>query len=209
MGQPSGTVVLDPGPDATDTIRYREITPSDFRGAAPPPEFADHARVVGAAFCGRIVLSPEARIVAYPVHPSQPGTPFVATMENMSFRAEMDRACSWWNQRSPATSMYQTLLQHEQIHFAISELAARRLTVQAQSWMTGWRHVAASADEAIAAGSSFVERALHELSADVTRRNEAFDRETSFMTNQQRQLYWFFQVRRELEQAEQEPGGGG
>ena len=45
-----------------DVIRYRAISRDDFLGDAPPAEMAEHAALVGAYTCARIVPGGPARV---------------------------------------------------------------------------------------------------------------------------------------------------
>ena len=198
VAEPSAAVAPEILPGTADTITYGELTPRDFKAEWPPQELEAHGRLVGAVLCGKIVLGPDARIVAHAVHPTDANSPYVALMENLSFRAEMDRNCSWLNRRELAASSYPYILQHEQVHFAILELAARRLNGQAQRWMKEWTHTAASSDETVAEGRLYLERAMEALTADIARRNADFDRDTSFTASRSKQLLWFHQIQSEL-----------
>ena len=51
-------------------------------------------------------------------------TRYEATLAAPRFRAVFDRLCSWWNPRS---NFPKYLLQHEQIHFDLTEIAALEL----------------------------------------------------------------------------------
>ena len=53
-----------------------------------------------------------------------------ARVHNLAFTAFMDRDCSWWNPQYTGLP-HEYILEHEQIHFALFEIAARRLNQQA------------------------------------------------------------------------------
>jgi hypothetical protein len=52
------------------------------------------------------------------------------TISQLKFEAIFVPDCSWWN-KEIAKSKEEYVLQHEQIHFALAELAARKLTNEA------------------------------------------------------------------------------
>jgi hypothetical protein len=52
------------------------------------------------------------------------------TISQLKFEAIFVPGCSWWN-KEIAKSKEEYVLQHEQIHFALAELAARKLTDEA------------------------------------------------------------------------------
>ena len=51
---------------------------------------------------------------------------YEASVGEVRVRAQMDRRCSWWNPKDLGLPQ-EYILEHEQIHFAICELEARRL----------------------------------------------------------------------------------
>jgi hypothetical protein len=55
---------------------------------------------------------------------------YAGTISQLTFEAIFVPGCSWWNQEI-AKSREEYVLQHEQIHFALAELAARKLTSEA------------------------------------------------------------------------------
>jgi hypothetical protein len=58
---------------------------------------------------------------------------FFGRIERLAFEAVMLPDRSWWNPKIPA-NMRGYVLQHEQIHFALMELAAQQLTIDIQKW---------------------------------------------------------------------------
>lgn len=52
---------------------------------------------------------------------------YVGTISQLKFKAVFIPECSWWNPNL-ARNREKYVLQHEQIHFALTELAARKLT---------------------------------------------------------------------------------
>lgn len=170
---------------------YRILTPDDFQASAPPAAYAAHARVMGAMTCARVAPAPGTR-VAYAHGPH--GAGYVARPEAVSFRAEFDPACSWWN-REPLPVPSEQILQHEQIHFALIELAARRTTERARAFAGE----GASPDAAARDFQSRVQDLLHEIAGEILKEQTRFDQETSGQLDPTAQNRWWGDVSARLE----------
>jgi hypothetical protein len=168
---------------ATDVIPYRELTRADFGAAAPPPQVAEHASEFGAFTCANIV--PVDQGVFFEVTPDPGGGPQRVRVQHAEFRAEMDRACSWWNPDPQAPLPAAYVLEHEQIHFALTELHARKLSARIQG--LEFEVEAGGGQAAIqTALETYMQRAGDELIAENTR----FDRDTSGRYEPARQARW-------------------
>ncbi len=114
-------MAFDPGAER-QAITYRQLTREDFRADKPPARTLAHARALGAVLCASIRATPESRF-----HTRRDGSQvWVAVIDRLRFRAEMERDCSWWNPSVPSPEEAR-LLEHEQMHFALFEIAARHL----------------------------------------------------------------------------------
>ena len=174
---------------ATDVIRYRELSRSDFRANAPPAAVAAHATGFGAVTCASIVPDGPTRVRFDP----ETAERWIARLEDTGFHAEMDRGCSWWNpQGVPIPADY--VLQHEQIHFALTEIQARRLTAKL-------RELRLRTDSPPSATSELQGRyneALEDATAELLRTSTAFDEDTSGRYEPGRQARWLERVEAEL-----------
>ena len=111
--------------DTSDVIPYRALQRGDFQGEHPPKVFlgrVDLPRPV-AVSCAYVAADPRARVFAEPVGYQR--RRYRPRVEDLTFRAMFSRSCSWWNRDHGLSPTY--VLQHEQIHFALFEAAARRL----------------------------------------------------------------------------------
>lgn len=106
--------------DVTE-FRYRPLVRADFRAASPPEELARHGEHLKANSCLRIAW-PEGLSVQ--VIRRSSGM-IHAVLTSPRFHATFSPSCSWMSERIEDPT---DALRHEQIHFAISELAARSLT---------------------------------------------------------------------------------
>lgn len=197
---PKGRVVDAASLDASDLIPFRTLERGDFRGSGPPAEFAAYAERMGAVTCGRIVPDPGTR---HRIERDGQGGYF-ATPEGLSFRAMMDRRCSWWN---PEQRVFpaEYVLEHEQIHFAIVELEARRLNARVPQLLRDARSHGDTPEQAAHLAEQKVTRALEQALATMLDQSRRFDEDTSLGHRPERQREWGRRVREELERTQ---GGG-
>ena len=188
--RPRAGVIATADYRATDVIRYRELSRADFRANAPPAAVAAHATSFGAFTCASIVPDGPARVRfdpgARPEH-------WTARLENTGFHAEMDRGCSWWNPAGlPIPSGY--VLEHEQVHFALTELHARRLSAALQAI----RLPTSSQPDAAAELQRRYDAQLEATTDALLRDSTAFDEDTSGRHEPARQARWRARVEAEL-----------
>lgn len=183
--------IMDPAEySASDVVRYRKLSRADFRAGAPPPSVAAHATSFGAFTCANVVPESATRVRFDPG--AQPDT-WVARLEGTAFHAEMDRGCSWWNPAElPVPSEY--VLEHEQIHFALTEIHARRLSAALREV----RMPTSSPDDAAAELQRRYDALLRAAMEDLLREATAFDEDTSFRYEPARQRRWLERVERAL-----------
>jgi len=177
-----------------DSIGYRALTRDDFLATSPPDFARDIADRMGAYSCVNVVAAEQPQFFTTP---AASGDGLVVSPHRISFRAEMDRSCSWWNDEDVGLpDAY--LLQHEQIHFALGELFARDATARVQT-------LAGRGASPQAANRDFqnrIDELLHAIAAEMRERNTRFDEETSGRYAPEVQERWWRQVTAELEASE-------
>jgi hypothetical protein len=174
-----------------DGIRYRAVTRADFRATEPPGALGPDAARMGAYTCGTVLADEPIAIRIEPIEGR-----WVARAPELVVYAEMDRSCSWWNEKLANAQPPAYILQHEQIHFALFELSAREMQARG-------RALVADGDSAVAARDAF-QRALQEMQREVgaalLRRTTEFDRDTSGRHEPVAQQRWYDRVHAELAQ---------
>ena len=193
--RPRGEVTSQAGSFSGNLIRYRTLVRADFQASQPPPQIAEFRKTLGAATCGLVRPSEDSKIA---VKPGADG--FEGYMPDLHFEAFMDRDCSWWNpdfDRAPP----EYVLEHEQIHFAIYELHARRLNSDAARITRELRARGDTPQAAAAAVTAKFEVRLREALEQVLERSQAFDRDTSMSANAARQAEWARRIEAELAEA--------
>ena len=177
-----------------DVIEYRRLTRADFRGVEPPPGF-DHR--MAAAICAYIEPQPEQETAQVEYLGEESGKHvYTVTYRNPILRAKMDRDCSWWNADSSDALPETYILEHEQIHFALFEIAARELSGAIDE--TSFRFRGADAEELKQDLQSQVKEYLRREVDDFMERQLVFDEQTSAVFDPERQREWHAMVREEL-----------
>ena len=184
--------------DTTDAIPYRALKQRDFQGEHPPKPFlgrADLPRPV-AVTCAYVTADPRARVFAEPVGYSR--RRYRPRVEGLSFRAMFSRSCSWWNRDHDLSPVY--VLEHEQIHFALFEAAARRLNRDVPRMLASAALEADSPDSVVALARRHIQDALRRSITETSQLNLEFDRATSGGFSPARQEGWRRRVEKDLEE---------
>jgi hypothetical protein len=176
-----------------DMIPYRKLALSDFRAAEIPAQVRASRHTVGGYTC--LTLVHEGPISVAPL--AGDVRRFRAELLRVRFRAYMNRRCSWLNPEAPLAPEY--ILEHEQIHFAIWEIEARRLNRAPQSIRSEVQSIARSEQAAVEATKQKIARILERALDDLRAQNQKFDDETSFGYYPERQKKWLTQVRAGLQ----------
>lgn len=186
------------GNDGGDSIRYRTLERADFKGKEPPPgAVARGNHGIAAITCVDVRAEPRISMQIGEAPDSDGTERFEGWLSQVRFQAFMDRDCSWWR---PKTQGPEYTLQHEQIHFAIREIAARRLNASAEQLVTELHVTAATEQEVRLQLRQRVEELFNEHNEAALRRSREFDDDTSATRDNERQRQWWLQVERELEE---------
>jgi hypothetical protein len=194
---PQGGMIEEGGSDPIDGITYRALAPADFKRPAPPGAVRHGEYECGALTCATIRSRPN--VIIEVRQPKAGEAYFEGRAKNVQFYSLMDRQCSWWN---PVQTNAAYTLQHEQIHFAISEIEARRLNQAAQE-LAAKLVVTGSSKQEVGNGINERIRSLAQQYMDETMdRNREFDEDTSLGENPKLQNEWWDTVQRELAETE-------
>lgn len=181
--------------DMTDVVTYRQLTRDDFRGKNPPNNYDERMAAVTCVYTQPIVDKDSMEILPLSREPGQ--QEYEVTYHNLRYRALMNRNCSWWN-RGVIGLDEDYVLEHEQIHFALFEAAARewsqepplRVRVKAQSQEEMKNEVKKQFEASM---RSRLDRLREE--------NLRFDEDTSVGRDQVRQSQWLQLVMARLQKS--------
>lgn len=195
---PKGGVVDAGKLDSSDVIGYRQLTRADFRGTQAPPEFAPVAARVGAATCGQVRTTADTTFLINwrQASPTSEKRHWVE-VKKLGFMALMDRRCSWWNEKA-ASRAPGYVLQHEQIHFALYELGARKLNALVTDISRDMKAEGGSQQEVQDHAQKALNEALQKATDQLLERNREFDEDTSLGFRPDRQRSWLKKVTEEL-----------
>jgi hypothetical protein len=178
--------------EGRDRIAYRDLTPEDFLAPEPPEGMQQYAERMGAVTCAHVFTHPDPE---YYIEETPEG--FHGAYTRLDFVAKMDRECSWWNPKAGDVPIAY-ILQHEQVHFALAESAARRLDEKAQRLVATLHPKGknqASVEEVLV---GTVEKMMKESIEELLERNLRFDQETSNTYAPEIQQKWYDEVMAEL-----------
>lgn len=192
FAEPTGQAMDPREMEELDRISYRSLTPEDFKGKAPPPEMKQYAERMGAVTCAHVYTEPDPQ---YFIEETPEG--FHGAYVNLDFVAKMDRECSWWNPKKGAVPS-EYILEHEQIHFALAESAARRLDERAQQIVKELRPRGKTQKEVEKVLVGTVETMMRQAMDELLQRNRRFDQDTSNTYAPEKQRRWYKEVMAEL-----------
>jgi len=181
---------------------YRLLTRDDFRAASLSEQQAEHAERINAHVATLIRLTADSsfRITSGDLYGQRY---FFGRIERLAFEAVMLPDRSWWNPKIPA-NMRGYVLQHEQIHFALTELAARQLTIDIQKWASEVLVMKPTPQEV---RTEFLRQIKDRISAAMEvnlKRQAEFDEDTSLFFSPKWQHWWSLTVEEELKQTNPE-----
>ncbi len=197
FAQPRAAVSEIPRPPEHAIVRYRDLTREDFLATSPPAEIAAHRNQIGAFTCGQIRPVPGTRALVLHTPDAPPGEAYRASLDGLAFEAFVDPACSWWNPE-PLGLPDGYVLEHEQIHFALFELTARRLNARLPEILATSSATGASGEEAAERSRDRVIAVLADAMKDAMQEHARFDEDTSFGYAPEKQATWRTRVEQEL-----------
>ena len=183
--------------DALDAIGYQTLRRGDFKATAPPNEGKGMPVAASAALVGAVTVAPGSEFSVVPLKTGSDSTLFEATAHHLHFHAIMDRNKSWWRSELDSISTAE-VLEHEQIHFAIFELAARDLNARMPEIATRIRSTGRTMDDARRTASARLEAELQASNEKIAERQSEFEKDTSNGMNRKRQKGWWDRIQAEL-----------
>lgn len=190
-----------PGHDG-EGFRYRALTIEDFQAPDLPPEFENYNHHINAHSCISIRPSQTSQVrITQGVYDGHMF--FVGSFPEVTFEAVFVPACSWWNPEIPPNKK-SYVLQHEQIHFALAELAARQLTRENREEFKDYLAI----NDSYQAVQDELRAKLETLTHDAMEANfeehTDFDEDTSLRYDPRAQHWWLEEVEARLAE-EQDP----
>jgi hypothetical protein len=185
-----------------NSFTYRKLRVDDFRAESLPPKFEQFNHAIQARSCISIQTSRDSQIQIASGTISKKMI-YTGKFSNISFIAVFNPDCSWWNPDiTPEKTSY--ILQHEQIHFALTELTARRLNRHYNTHMEEFFAIGSTLEEVKKQLHAEAERISHEGIEEALEEHTSFDEDTSLFYDPEIQQRWAKRVFEEL-RAENKP----
>ena len=180
----------------SEVISYRDLTKDDFQAKELPENMTRHIQNLNAHTAVSIRPSPRSRylITSFDYYGQ---TVYSGRVEQLSFEAVMIPRKSWWKPTLPK-NREAYVLQHEQIHFALMEIAARQLNQKAEkesATLTIFDEDAATTQQRL---QKTVQDWIKQSQEALLKRHTAFDEDTSLRYNPKRQRWWYNKVSKQL-----------
>jgi len=177
-------------------FRYRSLTIEDFEAKSLPPDYQQYHTSINARSC--LSVRPSRSTNAQISTVSYYGNLlYVGNFTDVSFEALFIPSCSWWNQ-NVSQEKIDYVLQHEQIHFAISELTARKVTRELNKKMKDYTAVGGTHAEVKEELMMVLLDSAHEMLESDLEIHTEFDEDTSMFYDQDEQDSWFNQIGKQL-----------
>lgn len=179
-----------------NSVAYRKLTRADFMATSVPERLSKHKKRLNAhtavsirPVAGAKYIFTRGMIGDQPVYHGR--------VENLAFAAVMIPEQSWWNPTiGKKRQVY--VLQHEQIHFALMELAARKLTQRVKEDPFIASVYGSSALEVRSELQKVIERLLEDSQRLTLKSHTEFDEDTSMRYSPAVQQEWHDEVMAEL-----------
>lgn len=177
-------------------IGYRTLTLEDFQASSLEQDLKTHKNSLNAHT--RIIIRPtpssKLRISRTRAFDK---IVYWGEFSSLEFEASMLPKYSWWNPRvSKQKTAY--VLQHEQIHFALMEIAARRMNREVQQDASLFTVFGASFAEVEELMGQKVAEYIHQIIKGTMAQHTEFDKETSLFHDPVAQQRWYSEVERVL-----------
>jgi hypothetical protein len=172
------------------------LTVGDFQAQSLPENLVSHTQNIAAHACCRIRTTKNARYKITRGYLNQQ-IHYFGTIKHVAFEAVMVPACSWLNP-SVAEEKLDYVLQHEQIHFALMEIAARKLTRKAKGEAKNFLAIQSTCNAAQSDIAAMIKDLVRSTSEAVLKEHTAFDEDTSLFFDPESQLLWLERVEEQL-----------
>ncbi len=184
-----------------NAFTYRQLTREDFRAASLPENMSPHGKGINAQSVITIRATADSNVRIIRRQPLLDQVNYVGTLDHLAFEAVMIPGNSWWNPKINA-AMAGYVLQHEQIHFALTELAARKLTRDSRKWASNLSVIKETPERVYSEIAQQIKGMINSALEANKKRHLKFDEETSLFYSPSWQAWWLEMVEKELRQTE-------
>jgi len=180
---------------------YRALTVEDFRAPSLPDQLAEDITKFYAYSRMQIRPTRDSKfVITSRFSDYYNKLIWAGSVSSLAFEAVMFPDLSWWN---PTITGQKTayVLQHEQVHFALMELAARQLTRQVHQDIAALFIIDSSRQGVQDQLRKEVEALITAKNEEVIQEHTAFDQQTSLYVDPEKQQWWFVRVCSQLKES--------
>jgi hypothetical protein len=191
-------IQIDEIPNSQTGFTYRQLARDDFRATLLPENLSTHGERINAQSAIQIRLTADSSfsITRWPFFDQ---INYTGNITYLAFETVMIPDNSWWSPKIKA-EMTGYVLQHEQIHFALTELAARKLTIDAQKWASNLLVIRPTPQQVYSEVVQQIKDMINSAIESNQSRHEEFDKDTSLFYTPSWQAWWLETVEKELKQ---------
>lgn len=194
---PISNVYIPPDLEEYDIVSYRTLTRADFQAEEPSTLYRSQKNKIVAQTV--IVIRCTPVLIDAVEIPSNPDSArWEATIEGLRFEARMIPRASWWNPKKKKEKDVRRILEHEQVHFAISELQIRRENTQLDATVRRIRATAPTQEDAATRAGKRLMKETDRVNGSVTAWNAKYDLETKNGTDEEAQKKWVERMERQM-----------
>jgi hypothetical protein len=175
---------------------YRQLTVYDFQASGLPENIEPHAKNIAAHACCRIRAAKESKFTIARGYLNQQ-IHYFGSIKYIGFEAVMIPDCSWLNPRVSQENL-EYVLEHEQIHFALMEIAARKLTREAKEETKNFMAIQSTYKDTRDEISAMIRDLVRSANEAVLEEHTTFDEDTSLYFDPESQRQWLERVKYEL-----------
>ena len=175
---------------------YRALSVDDFQAQSLPENLMSHARNIAAHACCRIRTTNDTKYKITRGYLNQQ-IHYFGSIQSVAFEAVMIPDCSWLNPKITEEKLGY-VLQHEQIHFALMELAVRELNREAKKEVKNFIAIQSTRKAARDEMATKIKDMVRSTNEAVLKDHTAFDEDTSLYFDPESQQRWFERVEDQL-----------
>ncbi len=177
-------------------IKYRQLTVDDFQALELPANIEPHAKNIAAHTCCRIRAAKGSKLMIVRRYLNQQ-IQYFGSIKHIAFEAVMIPECSWLNPRVSEEKL-EYVLEHEQIHFALMEIAARKLTRKARKETKNFIAIQSTYKDTQEEISAKIRDMVRTANQAALKEHTSFDEDTSLYFDPKGQRWWLDRVEKQL-----------
>ncbi len=180
----------------TTSFSYKTLSIKDFRATSPDGISIKNQQHLQAR--SSIQIKPHASTKIVIIRSTHKGVPlYWGNISDLSFGAFFIPEYSWWN---PAVKQRNKkyVLQHEQIHFALMELSARKINEEIKNHREGLPFVENTEKEVQRQLQQWIKNIVQKHQTEILAEHTKFDEDTSLFHSPKTQKKWWHDMEKRL-----------